>query len=126
MAHTPLAHPLPEGSVLSITWDARDLDSAPISLTFVPTESCCHTPLESWDENRMTTCDVCIDIVLDMHDVLEVSAGHPDDTETCPSGCGERRVTESGSNAGFAGEGVWWANLSCGHSVMESGSYDGR
>lgn len=47
--------------------------------------------------------------------------GTDEDTEVCPRGCGNQVVTESGSNSGFAGEGVWWANLACGHQVAECG-----
>jgi hypothetical protein len=37
-----------------------------------------------------------------------------------------RAVTDSGHNSGFAGEGLWWDNLSCGHSVVTSGDYTGE
>lgn len=30
-------------------------------------------------------------------------------------------ITDAGSNSGFAGEGVWWANYACGCGEMESG-----
>lgn len=45
----------------------------------------------------------------------------PEGVEHCEKGCGWQVVTESGSNSGFAGEGVWWATLACGHQLMESG-----
>lgn len=32
-------------------------------------------------------------------------------------------IKDAGSNSGFAGEGVWWMNLGCGCSPMESGEY---
>jgi hypothetical protein len=35
-------------------------------------------------------------------------------------------VTDAGSNSGFAGEGVWWANWACGHGFTETGTYDGN
>jgi hypothetical protein len=36
---------------------------------------------------------------------------------------GDVTVTDSGSNSGFAGEGVWWWTLSCGCHHMEEGVY---
>ena len=39
----------------------------------------------------------------------------------CPKGCGLQQVTDSGSNSGFAGEGVSWTNLACGHADVETG-----
>lgn len=33
------------------------------------------------------------------------------------------RVLETGHNSGFAGEGLWWANYSCGCQWVEEGRY---
>lgn len=33
------------------------------------------------------------------------------------------KVVEEGHNSGFAGEGFWWVNLSCGCQIVETGEY---
>lgn len=44
--------------------------------------------------------------------------------EWCPQHARTVLVLEEGSNRGFAGEGVSWANLACGHQHTEVGEVD--
>lgn len=44
--------------------------------------------------------------------------------DECPQGHGQQRIVDAGGNSGFAGEGVWWANLACGHQVFASGTVE--
>jgi hypothetical protein len=44
--------------------------------------------------------------------------------DTCPYGHGQQRIVDAGGNNGFVGEGVWWADLACGHQVVEVGSVE--
>lgn len=41
--------------------------------------------------------------------------------DECPHGHGQQRIVDAGGNSGFVGEGVWWADLACGHQVVEMG-----
>jgi hypothetical protein len=51
------------------------------------------------------------------------SCGRIMDCICCPTHGKDCKLTDSGSNSGFAGEGCAWADWECGHTEVSSGAY---